>query len=138
MKALKTRYYLYINTANQQLAEISIVDHQGVILKTSSFFVDRQFKMQYKLLPLINKMLFAFSSEANDLSGIIVIKKSAALVSLRLGLTIVNTLSYALKIPVIGLTEELSSLEPVIKKIKETPEKFSLITPEYENNPMLK
>ncbi len=91
---------LYFNATKDK--EIS------TFLVKGSKIIDRlkqvgDFKVSEYLLPLIDKLLKKNKIEFEDLQGIITVSGIGPFTSVRIAVAVANTLSFALKIPVIGL-----------------------------------
>jgi tRNA threonylcarbamoyl adenosine modification protein YeaZ len=91
---------LYFNAA--KVKEIS-----AYLIKDSKI-IDRlkqkgDFKVSEYLLPLIDKLLKSNKISFTDLKGIITVSGPGPFTSVRIAVAVANTLSFALKIPIIGL-----------------------------------
>jgi len=61
------------------------------------------FKVSEYLLPLIDKLLKKNKIKFNDLRGLFVVSGPGPFTSVRIAVAVANTLSFALKIPLIGI-----------------------------------
>ncbi|MBN1326150.1 tRNA (adenosine(37)-N6)-threonylcarbamoyltransferase complex dimerization subunit type 1 TsaB [Candidatus Falkowbacteria bacterium] len=91
---------LYFNAAREK--EIS-----AYLIKGSEA-IDRlkqrgDFKVSEYLLPLIDKLLKKNKIGFTDLKGIIIVSGPGPFTSIRIAVAVANTLSFALKIPVVGI-----------------------------------
>ncbi len=119
--------FLYINTANHENVEVSIVDNNRKAGDLVSFSCERQFQIKDNLLKEIDKILSKNKIGLKDLNGIIATDKSKEMTSLRIGVSVANALAYCLNIPVFGAGDR-----GFLKGGK-----FKPLKPEYEINPML-
>lgn len=105
--------YLIINTAKQNEILVVIALGKKIIQKKLAI----EFHESEKLLPLIDSLFKENKIKLKDLKAILVVVGPGPFTSLRIGITIANTLGYSLNIPVIGFkTSEFFGLRNLIKK----------------------
>jgi tRNA threonylcarbamoyladenosine biosynthesis protein TsaB len=92
--------YLLIKTADMN-AYIEVVDSSGKLLARDEWDAGRQ--LAKDILAHIDALLGAAHCEWGDIEGIGVFKGPGSFTSLRIGLTVANTISYAQQIPIVGL-----------------------------------
>ncbi len=85
------------------------------------------------ILAEIEKMLSTEQLSFQDLSGIVVFRGPGSFSSLRVGITVANTLSYSLKLPVAGSSGS-KWIEDGLKTLSEKPD-YQPILPEYGADP---
>lgn len=89
---------LYINTKDQKLISVSLKKDEKIVKQLNE-------KNEYgsqALLPLIDKLLKEANIEMRDLTGIEVSTGPGSFVGIRVGVSVANTLGFALNIPVNG------------------------------------
>jgi len=105
---------LVINTADSENVFIGLA-------KGNESIVKKQFKAKYqqseKILPEIEKMFRAVGHGPRDLKGIIAVLGPGPFTALRVGIVTANALSYALRIPAVGLKlTEFKNSEELVQK----------------------
>jgi len=96
--------FLFINTAQQNKTTIGLK-------KSSSFIIEKTWPTKYheseKLLPEIDKLFKKSKNVLTQVKGLVVVNGPGGFSSVRIGVTVANTLAYVLKIPVasVKLTE---------------------------------
>ncbi|MFH1598008.1 MAG: tRNA (adenosine(37)-N6)-threonylcarbamoyltransferase complex dimerization subunit type 1 TsaB [Patescibacteria group bacterium] len=123
--------YLFINTAEQNRITVGLIE--------SDFLFDKiiepcQWQESEKLVPLINRVIKKNKLTLKKLKGIIVVKGPGGFTSLRIGVITANTLSYSLKIPVVGVRLGQGMIKQGIKRIKKL-RSFRIIEPHYGRPP---
>lgn len=98
----KKSIILYINTSDNKKIEVAILADGKKISKTA----ENNWTSQM-LLPLIEDLLKANKIELNDLTEIKVHTGPGSYTGLRVGVTVANTLSYLLKIPINGKKSQI-------------------------------
>ncbi|MBU4332425.1 tRNA (adenosine(37)-N6)-threonylcarbamoyltransferase complex dimerization subunit type 1 TsaB [Patescibacteria group bacterium] len=104
---------LVINTAESNKLVIAITRDDFILDKT---VVRVQYKESEKLLSTVDKLLKKNKVKLTDLQGVVVVKGPGGFSSVRVGVVVANTLSYALQIPVVGVKlSEFEDLQGLIK-----------------------
>ncbi len=128
--------HLIINTAKDN--EISII-----LAKTAKDFKvykkTGERKQSEHLLRLVETAMKKNKIELKKIKGLGVVTGPGGFTSVRIGVASANTLAYALKIPVVGLSlKEFSDnnelVGKVVKKLK-TQKKFKPVVPVYDREP---
>lgn len=105
---------LFINTADTKKVFIGLIKKNELIGKKEFF---AQYQQAEKLLAEINSLLKIKDCKPKDLQAIIVICGPGPFTALRIGIVVANTLSWALKIPVVGMKlTEFKDIDDLIKK----------------------
>jgi len=102
---------LFINTSQNDLIQIKLIDQNKVIRQKESH---EQFKQAELLLPLINEVV-----KKEKLEAVAVVSGPGAFSALRFGLTTANTLAWSLHLPVIELTTDEAENDEQLVKILE-------------------
>ncbi|MFH1366466.1 MAG: tRNA (adenosine(37)-N6)-threonylcarbamoyltransferase complex dimerization subunit type 1 TsaB [Patescibacteria group bacterium] len=127
--------YLIINTAKQNEIRVAIALGKKIIQKKLKI----EFHESEKLLPLLDSLLKENKIKLKDLKAIFVVVGPGPFTSLRIGITVANTLAFSLNIHVIGFkSEEFSGLKDIIKKGEKrlvTRRKASFVFPHYGMRP---
>lgn len=104
--------YLIINTAKQNEIFVVLADAKKIIRKK----LEIEFHESEKLLPLIDSLFKENKIMLKDLKAIFVVVGPGSFTSLRIGITVANTLAFSLNIPVIGFKSvEFTGLRNIIK-----------------------
>lgn len=128
--------HLIINTAKDN--EISVI-----LAKTAKDFKvykkTGERKQSEHLLRLVETAMKKNKIELKKIKGLGVVTGPGGFTSVRIGVASANTLAYALKIPVVGLSlKEFSDnnelVGKVVKKLK-TQKKFKPVVPVYDREP---
>ena len=127
---------LFINAADGKNIFIALAQGDSVIINKT---VQAQYKQAEKLLPEIDKLLRLSKKKLNQLKGIVVVTGPGPFTALRIGIITANTLSWALKIPIVGLklTEFDDNTDLITKgaiKFKKSSSK-NIIMPFYGKEP---
>lgn len=93
--------YLFINTANQNNITVILSDNNQII---DSLNIKGDIKVSENLLNLVENLLNTNKVQYEQLKGIITVSGPGPFTSLRIAVTIANTLSYTLQVPVTGVT----------------------------------
>ncbi len=115
---------LYINTCERDKIELALISKQDVFLLNKNIGN----KQSENLLELLNKFLKSKKIKLDKLGKIIVNTGPGSFTSVRIGVVLANTLSFSLKIPVVGISNrvlstnkdffEISNLEPESEFVK--------------------
>lgn len=92
----KDKYILYIDTSGKDTSIVALLKNEQEVKK-----VIKKTQAQNTLL-LIDNLLKESSLNLKDLSGVRVKTGPGSYIGLRIGVTVANTLSFILKIPVDG------------------------------------
>jgi len=124
---------LFINTALER--EIVALIKNGKIIKQIDF--QRKFRKAERLLSLVDQLLKNSSLRLKELKGIMVVRgPGAGFTSLRVGITIANTLAYCLNIPIKGI--KLNKLNKRDLFLSRTYRRFSRpVLPFYGREPSI-
>lgn len=95
---------LYFNAAKDKEIEVFLIKDLKIIDRLGQ---RGDFKVSDQLLPLIDKILKKNKIGFRDLSGIITVSGIGPFTSVRIAVTVANTLSFALKIPIVGLVNKI-------------------------------
>jgi len=135
---------LYIDTSDADIMTIALGQNGKVVAKRS---LKAKYKQAEKLLPAIDSLLKKMKVQKTlDIHGIVVVKGPGPFTALRIGVATANALSYALKVPVVGITgnelgirnHELCMNDELMQKVEERlkkNKKNSIIEPEYGREP---
>jgi len=96
-KKLVKKIVLFINTSKEKQLDVFLLTKNRIIAQS---ILKGNFKVSDSLLGLIDKTLKKKDIKFDQLAGIIVISGPGPFTSIRIGVTIANTLAFALKIPV--------------------------------------
>jgi len=125
--------FLIINTSDNEKVSLVLIRGKSIIKK--EFKID--FFESEKILLFINRFLRKNKIKLVNLKGLGVFKGPGPFTALRVGITIANTLSYALNIPVLGFREnEIKNPKKLGKKIEQNKSK-ALIKPFYGQLPSI-
>jgi tRNA threonylcarbamoyladenosine biosynthesis protein TsaB len=103
---------LYIDTTTREFVKLALIKKQDV------FLLDKNVgnKQSENLLDLLNKFLKSRKVKLEKLEKIIVNTGPGSFTSVRIGVVIANTLSFALKIPVIGISnKEITNKQDILE-----------------------
>ena len=110
---------LYINTTCGNDIEVALKKGSRVVRANK---IEAPYKQAEKLLPQIDRLLKESDVKLTDISGVEVENKGGTWTSLRIGVVLANTLSYALNIPIEGMSgakiskKGLNIVKPVYNK----------------------
>ena len=126
--------FLIINTADSEKFFLALAKKEKIIFK-KEFFV--KYRQTEKLLPEIGKLFKKYDNKT--IKGIIVVSGPGSFTSLRIGITVANTLSWALNIPICAVKlNEFNNSDELIKmgnqKLKKIKGK-NIIYPFYGQEP---
>lgn len=91
---------LYFNAAKEKEITACLIKGSKIIDRLKQ---RGDFKVSEYLLPLIDKLLKKNKKVFKDLQGLIVVCGPGPFTSVRIAVAVANTLSYVLKIPIIGI-----------------------------------
>lgn len=91
---------LYFNAAKEKEIAAYLIKGSKIIDRLKQ---KGDFKVSEYLLPLIDKLLQKNKIGFVDLQGLIIVSGPGPFTSVRIAVAVANTLSFALKIPVVGL-----------------------------------
>jgi len=94
---------LFINTSNDNQLDVFLIKKNEVF---DSMSLSGDFKVSENLLGLIEKILNKNELAFKNLKGVIVVSGPGPFTSLRIAVTVANTMAYSLKIPVVGVENE--------------------------------
>ncbi len=116
---------------DQPEAELYLFDQSGKQLDKLIWLAHRE--LSVTILNKIDEILQNNNLELKNLTGLVVFKGPGSFTGLRIGITVLNTLSYILKIPLVG---QMSGnwIELGLQKLKQNPN-LSIIIPSYGNVP---
>lgn len=90
---------LYINTTERDFLKFALIDKSEVFLSINNIGN----KQSENMIFLLNKFLKSRRIKLTSLTKIIVNRGPGSFTSVRIGIVLANTFSYALKIPIIGI-----------------------------------
>ena len=108
-------------------ARLALLKSDGKILSDVHWQADR--RLAHELLGKLEDLLSEQSSTWKDLSGLIVYRGPGSFTGLRIGITVMNTIAYAQKIPIVGTTGD-QWIEQGIELIA-SGETQEIVLPEY-------
>jgi tRNA threonylcarbamoyladenosine biosynthesis protein TsaB len=120
-------YWLTIRTDKPE-AEVGVYGIDGAQLGYHVWYAYRQ--LSTTLLGVIRDELAKRQATFEDLAGVLVFQGPGSFTGLRIGITVANTLSYGLKLPIVGVADEHEWLERGIRRLKNN-ENDQLVMPEY-------
>ena len=91
---------LFINTSKDKELDVFLIKNSNVI---DSITITGDYKLSEKLIVNIDKLLKKNKCKMSQIKGLITVTGPGAFTSLRIAISIVNTLSYVLSIPSIGM-----------------------------------
>lgn len=81
-------------------AHLVLIDQDGQILTEESWLAER--RLADELLGRIEQLLERAEAGFDDLRGLFVYRGPGSFTGLRIGITVMNTMAYALKVPIVG------------------------------------
>jgi tRNA threonylcarbamoyl adenosine modification protein YeaZ len=130
-------FVIYLNTSKDKSLDVFLIKSKKI---TDQIVLSGGFKVSDKLLNTIDQLLKRHKLDLNQVAGIICIIGPGAFTSLRIAVTVANTLSFVLNIPVIGLINknlQLSNeilIKTGLKKLRQVkPGQYLL--PYYDREP---
>jgi len=126
--------YLCIDTTERDSFTIALLNDRGVV-RSKTVASNRQHSE--KLLKSITQLLKQGKSSLGEVKGIAAVKGPGSFVSLRIGISTANALSYALKVPIVGVSKEkgIDEIAALFKRRRVLSKTPSIITPEYGREP---
>ena len=109
-------------------AEVGIYDMQGVQLGYHTWLAHRQ--LSATLLGVIRDELQKQEAAFDDIDGVVVFRGPGSFTGLRIGVTVANTLSYGLAVPIVGIADEHEWLERGLQELTQGGND-TLVLPEY-------
>ncbi len=95
---------LYINTTERDFIKFALIDNKSIGLNNPILSIKNVGNKQSEnMIFLLNKFLKSKRIKLNNISKIVVNRGPGSFTSVRVGVVLANTLSYSLKIPVIGV-----------------------------------
>lgn len=91
---------LYINTTERDFIKFALIDNKSEVFLLSKAVGNKQSE---NMIFLLNKFLRSKRIKLTALSKIVVNREPGSFTSVRIGVVLANTLSYSLKIPIIGV-----------------------------------
>ncbi|MDD5341072.1 MAG: tRNA (adenosine(37)-N6)-threonylcarbamoyltransferase complex dimerization subunit type 1 TsaB [Patescibacteria group bacterium] len=105
---------LFINAAKEKELSVYLIDRTKIKNRLKQ---KGDFKVSEYLLLLVDKLLKKNKIGFGDLTGIITVSGPGPFTSVRIAVAVANTLSYSLKIPVVGIEfKKRQSEEQIIKQ----------------------
>jgi len=120
-------YIVTIRTDKPE-AEVGVYASDGTQLSYHVWLAHRE--LSKTLLGAIRDELAKQTATFADISQVLVFKGPGSFTGLRIGITVANTLSYGLGVPIVGVADEHEWLERGIRRIKDN-ENDKLVLPEY-------
>jgi len=127
--------YLYLNASKPKQLDVFLIKQDKVLDKTVK---KGSFKLSENLLLEIDHLLKKNKVTLNNLQGILTVTGPGPFTSLRIAVTITNTLAYSLDIPVMGVKSEKNITDiMVLEKIKKLSilKSIKLLKPYYKIKP---
>ncbi len=119
---------LYINTTERDFIKFALIDNKGEVFLFSKNVGNKQSE---NMIFLLNKFLKSKRIKLNNISKIVVNRGPGSFTSVRVGVVLANTLSYSLKIPVLGIDNFIpEKKEDYLELLKQAP-KEEFIKPFY-------
>lgn len=116
---------------DQSRSELYLLDKAGKSIQKTSWEAGHE--LSQTILNRILKILAARKTDFKNLSGIVVYRGPGSFTSLRIGVTVANTLAYGLKIPVVGVSGQ-TWLKQGTKKLA-TAQLGKYVVPKYDRPP---
>ncbi|HNZ86442.1 MAG TPA: tRNA (adenosine(37)-N6)-threonylcarbamoyltransferase complex dimerization subunit type 1 TsaB [bacterium] len=122
---------LYIDTANREFIKLALIKKQEVFLLEKNV----ENKQSENLLKFLDKFLRSKKVKLQNLKRIIVNTGPGSFTSVRIGVVLANTLSFALKIPVVGTSQkEIKTKDDILKLLDLKPSR-EFVKPFYYKEP---
>jgi tRNA threonylcarbamoyladenosine biosynthesis protein TsaB len=109
-------------------AEVGVYDMDGKQLGYHVWHAHRE--LSVTLLGVIRDELARLSATFQDIGAVVIFRGPGSFTGLRIGVTVANTLSYGLGVPIIGVAEEQDWIERGLTRLQ-AGEDDRLILPEY-------
>ena len=137
--------YLFLDTADRDSYRVAVLNEQGdVVREKKEGGVAGNGDLERDLLPAIDSLISGRgminqARTEDSLKGILVVTGPGGFTSLRLGVTVANTLGWSMGIPVVGIKKVgAENFQPVqsdavmaLKSMKE----YIPVVPEYGSDP---
>jgi len=126
---------LVIDTTDFKHAIVALIDNSKI--KSKKKF-SAQYKQSEKLLKEIDRLFIASKLKLKRLRGIIVISGPGPFTAVRIGVTVANTLSWSLRIPIAGIKKDnlnLNELASQSKNIFKKSKNKEIVIPHYGKEP---
>ena len=132
--------FLIINPAEKNKATIIIFEIKNSLFNLiSKYCFKKNYYQKEKLLSVIDKLFRKNKRKLQNLKGLTVITGPGPFTALRVGITIANTMAFALKIPIAGIKlDEFKNTKELIELSYERLKKTKLqkiIVPFYDKEP---
>ncbi len=111
--------------------QMFLLDKDGNVITRQNWLAER--RLAKELLSQLEKFLGECALTFSELSGLIVFKGPGSFTGLRIGLSVMNTLSYSLQLPITGATGE-DWLPRAYERLKQD-QTDHIIMPEYGSLP---
>lgn len=98
------------------VAELYLYDEAGKLLAERQWRADRQ--LAHGLLAEIDAFLVLHDCRLQSLGGLFAYEGPGSFTGLRIGLTVINTLAYALRVPVVGQAADTDWRETAVKRLR--------------------
>ena len=121
------KYIVTIRTDKPE-AEVGIYDASGEQLSYHVWQAHRE--LSKTLLGVIRDELAKQQATFDDIGRVLVFRGPGSFTGLRIGITVANSLSYGLSVPIIGVADEHEWLERGIRRVINN-ENDQLVLPEY-------
>lgn len=110
------------------VAEFYLYDEAGTLLAEYQWRADRQ--LAHGLLTEIDTFLVSHDCSLQSLTGLFAYEGPGSFTGLRIGLTVMNTLAYALQVPVVGQAFDTGWREMAVGRLR-SGENDGVVTPFY-------
>jgi hypothetical protein len=107
MPIKKNKIVLFLNTSKDKKLDVFLL----VANKVDHLTVKADYKVSEKLLLSISKILSRNKVQLKDISGIITVSGPGPFTSLRIAISVSNTLAFCLQIPVVGVINPENKLK---------------------------
>lgn len=122
---------LYIDTTQREFIKLALIKKQDVFLLEKN--VDT--KQSENLLKFLDRFLKLKNLKLENLEKIIVNTGPGSFTSVRIGVVLANTLSYSLKIPVLGISQKDIKTREDILQLLDLKEENKFVKPFYYKEP---
>lgn len=123
---------LYINTTERDFIKFALIDNKSIGLNNPILSIKNVGNKQSEnMIFLLNKFLKSKRIKLNNISKIVVNRGPGSFTSVRVGVVLANTLSYSLKIPVIGVDSFIPEKKEDYLELLKQSSKEEFIKPFY-------
>jgi len=122
---------LYIDTTQREFIKLALIKQQEVFLLDKNVNT----KQSENLLKFLDRFLKLKKVKLKNIESVIVNTGPGSFTSVRIGVVLANTLSYALKIPVIAVSQKEIVNKEDILKLLEIKSKTEFVKPFYYKDP---